>query len=147
MGAVYVGVGHDDNAVVAQLLWLVVFLAETTTKRRQQRDDLLGRNHLVEPGLFDVEHLAAQRQDRLELAVAALLGGTAGGIALDDIKLAKCRIFFLTVGELAGQSDVVEHAFAASHFARLACRFACTGCFNNFAGNDFGVSGFFQKEF
>ena len=45
---------------------------------------LLGRQHLVDAGALDVEDLAAQRQHRLVLAVAALLGGAAGGVALDD---------------------------------------------------------------
>ena len=34
--------------------------------------------HLVEARALDVEDLAAQRQDRLEFAVAALLGRAAG---------------------------------------------------------------------
>ena len=34
--------------------------------------------HLVEARALDVEDLAAQRQHRLEFAVAALLGGAAG---------------------------------------------------------------------
>ena len=34
--------------------------------------------------LLDVEDLAAQRQHRLRVAVAALLGRAAGGVALDD---------------------------------------------------------------
>jgi Tfp pilus assembly PilM family ATPase len=78
----------------------------------------------VEARLLDVEDLAAQRQDRLELAVAALLGGAAGRIALDDVDLAQRRILLLAVGELAGQAHAVEHALAARHLARLARRLA-----------------------
>ena len=39
-----------------------------------------------------VEDLAAQRHDRLELAVARLLGRAAGGIAFDQEQLAALRI-------------------------------------------------------
>ena len=46
------------------------------------------RQHLVEARALDVQDLASQRQDRLVLAVAALLGRAAGGIALDDEELA-----------------------------------------------------------
>ena len=42
--------------------------------------------HPVESGLFDVDDLAAQRQDRLELRVSAALGGAAGRIAFYDIE-------------------------------------------------------------
>jgi hypothetical protein len=38
--------------------------------------------HPVEPRLLDVEDLALERQDRLELAVAALFGRAAGGVAV-----------------------------------------------------------------
>ena len=55
----------------------------------------------VEARLLDVEQLAAQRQDRLEPPVAALLGGAAGRVALDDVELALRRVALLAVGELA----------------------------------------------
>jgi hypothetical protein len=38
--------------------------------------------HLVEARLFHVEDFAFERQDRLVLAIAALLCGTAGRVAL-----------------------------------------------------------------
>ena len=71
--AVDVRVGHDDDAVIAQLVGVVLVLAEAGAERRDQRDDLLRAHELVEARALDVEDLAAQRQDRLELAVAALL--------------------------------------------------------------------------
>ena len=76
--------------------------------------------HLVEARLLDVQDLALQRQDRLRAAIAALLGGAAGGVALDDEDLGQRRILFLAVGELAGQARDIERALAAGHLARLA---------------------------
>ena len=67
---------------------------------------------LVEARLLDVQDLAAQRQDRLEAAVAALLGRAAGRVALDDVELAPRRVALLAVGELAGQRQAVERALA-----------------------------------
>ncbi len=87
------------------------------------RISLAGQQLLV-AGLFHVQDLAAQRQDGLELAVAALLGGAAGGVTLDDVDFAQRRVFFLAVGQLAGQAHAVEHALAARHFAGLAGGFA-----------------------
>ncbi len=119
-----VRVGHDNDAVVAQLFGTVLFLADAAAERGDQRGDLGRAEQLVEARLLDVEDLAFQRQDRLELAVAPLLGGAAGRIALDQVKLAQRRVLLLAVGELAGQPHAVQHALAARHFARLARRLA-----------------------
>ena len=89
--------------------------------------------------LLDVEDLAAQRQDRLELAVAALLGRAAGRVALDDVDLAERRVLLLAVGELAGQAHAVEHALAARHLARLARRLARARRVDDLAADDLGV--------
>ena len=90
VGAVDVGVGHDDDPVVAQLRE-VEALADARPEGDDQRPDVLAREDLVEARLLDVEQLAAQRQDRLEASVAALLGRAAGRVALDDVELAPGR--------------------------------------------------------
>ncbi len=113
--------------------------ADAGAERGDQRGDLLGADQLVEARLLDVEHLAAQRQDRLELAVAPLLGRAAGRIALDDVELGLRRILFLAVGELAGQADAVQHALAARHLARLARGLARTRGLDDLAADDLGV--------
>ena len=67
--------------------------------------------------------LPAQRQDRLEAAVAALLRGAAGRVALDDEELGLLRVGELAVGELARQAAARERALALD-VARLARRLA-----------------------
>src|SRR5690606_41197834 len=57
-------------------------------------------------GRSDVEDLAADRQDRLGLAVARLLGAAARGIALDDEQLGLAIAFARAVGQLAGQAQL-----------------------------------------
>ncbi len=89
--------------------------------------------HLVEARALDVEDLAAQRQHRLEGAVAALLGRAAGGIALDEQDLAFRRVALLAIGELAGQRRDVERALAAGQLARLAGGFARRGGLDHLA--------------
>jgi hypothetical protein len=89
--------------------------------------------------LLDVEDLAAQRQDRLELAVAALLGAAAGGVTLDDVDLAQRRVLLLAVGQLAGQAHAVEHASCARHLARLARGLAGARGLDDLAADDLGV--------
>ncbi len=76
--AVHVGIGHDDDLVVAHLGDVELVGPDARADRRDHRADFLVVEHLVEARLLHVEHLAAQRQDRLELAVAALLGRAAG---------------------------------------------------------------------
>ena len=103
MTAVDIGVGHDDDLVVAQLVGIELVAPDAGAERGDQRADLLAAQHLVEARAFHVQDLAAQRQHGLEFAVAALLGGAAGRVALDDEQFGLGWIAFLTVGELAGQ--------------------------------------------
>ena len=76
--AVDVRIGHDDDAVIAQFLRVVLLLADAAAERRDQRRDLDRGKELVEARALDVQDLALERQDRLELAVAALLRRAAG---------------------------------------------------------------------
>ena len=76
--AVDVGVGHDDDAVVAQLVGVEVVDADATTERRDHRLDFVAAEHLVEAGLLDVQDLALDRQNRLKATIAALLGRATG---------------------------------------------------------------------
>ena len=82
VGTVYVGVRHDDHAVVAQLLDLEIVAADAAPQSRHHRPHFRRRQHLVEARLLHVQDLAAQRQDGLRSPVAALLGGAACRIAL-----------------------------------------------------------------
>ena len=146
VGAVHVGVGHDDDAVVAQLGNIEVVVAGAATgladagaQSGDQRENFVAGEQLLVARFFHVQNLAAQRQDRLELAVATLLGGATGGVALDNVDFAARRVFFLAVRQLAGQAHAVEHTLAACHVARLAGRFTGAGRLDDLADNDLGV--------
>src|SRR5687767_473377 len=89
--AVHVGVRHDDDLVVPRLVELELLL-DARAERGDDRPDLLVREDLVDARLLDVDDLAAQRKDRLELALAPLLRRTAGGVAFDQVGLAEGRI-------------------------------------------------------
>jgi len=91
VASVHVGVRHAHDAVVAQLR-RVKLGAEAAAEGGDHRLDLGVGQHLVHAGLFDVQDLAAQREDRLEVAVAPGLGGAAGGVALDEEDLALGRV-------------------------------------------------------
>ena len=122
--SVHVRVGHDDDAVVAQLGEVEVLDADPAPERRDHRLDLVAPKHLVEARLLDVQDLALDRQDRLELPVASLLGRAAGRLPFDDVDLAEGGIALLAVGQLARQAAAVQCALAADQVAGFARRLA-----------------------
>ena len=128
--AVDVGVGHEDDFAVADLGGVEVVLADAAAQRGNHGADFLVAQHLVVAGLLHVQDLALERQDGLEAAVAALLGGAAGALALDQVEFAAVGIALGAVGQLAGQAAAVERAFAAGQVAGLAGRFAGARRFN-----------------
>ena len=123
VGAVHVGVRHHDHVVVAELRD-VELVENAGADRRDHRLDLGVREHLVDPVALGVDHLPAQRQDRLEGAVAGVLGGAAGRVALDEVELGDLRVADRAVGELAGQRGVLERALAPRQLPRLPRRLA-----------------------
>ncbi len=72
VAAVHVGIGHDDDAAIAQARQVEV-IADAGAQGRDQRLDFVVGQDLVQAGALGVEDLAAQRQDRLEVPVATLL--------------------------------------------------------------------------
>ena len=79
--AVDVGIGEDDDLAVADLA-NVFDVFDVDADGGDERRNLLVLQQFLEPGFLDVEHLAAERENGLKLALAALLGAAAGGIAL-----------------------------------------------------------------
>ena len=117
VGAVHVGVRHDDDLVVAGFVGVeaadgLAALADAGADGGDQGPDFLVGEHLVQAGLLGVDQLAAEGEDGLVAAVAALFGGAAGGVALDDVELGVLRVAFGAVGEFAGQAAAGEGAFA-----------------------------------
>jgi hypothetical protein len=86
MRAVDVGVGHNDDPVVTQRVGIAV-LAAAAAEREDEVGDLGVGADLVVAGAGDVQNFAADRQDRLGLAVARVLGAAAGAVAFDDKQL------------------------------------------------------------
>ena len=86
-------------------------------------------------------------QDGLGAPVAALLGGAAGGFALDQEDLRLGRVLLLAVRELAGQARGVERALAARHLAGLAGRFARAGGVDDLEADGLGVRRALEQEF
>ena len=111
-----VGVGHDDDAVVADLLGVVVLATDPRSKRGDQRRNLLAREHLVEARLLHVQDLPLERQDGLVLPVATLLGRATGALALDEVELRELGVSLLAVGQLSGQRGPIQGPLCAARF-------------------------------
>src|SRR4051812_27060409 len=98
--AVGVGVRQDDDLAVAQLLEIEV-VPEAAADRGHEIRQLLVLEHLGERRALGVQHLAAQREDGLPRAIAALLRRSAGRIAFDDEQLAAFAAGVGAVAQLA----------------------------------------------
>ncbi len=122
--AVDVGVGHQNNFVIAQLAGIEIVLTDARAECGDDGADFFVAEHFVVAGFFDVEDFALERKDRLELAIAAHFRGAAGRFTLDDKQFAAAGIAFLTVRELAGQTAGIHGGFAASQFAGFTGGFA-----------------------
>jgi len=138
--AVEVGVGHQDDLVIAQLGEVEIVAPMPVPSAVHQRCDLFGTQHLVRTREFDIEDLAPQRQHRLEFAVAALLGAAAGGIALADEELGFGGSRSWQSASLPG-SEAMSSAPLRRSFARLSARLAGGGGFHHLADDDLGFGG------
>ena len=119
MRAVNVGIGHDDDLVIAQLVKIDLIL-NAAAKGRDHRTDLRIFKDAVHPCLLYVQDLTAQRQDRLCAGISSLLRTSAGGITLDDIDLAFFRIAGTAVAQFSRQRrNAVQRALSPCQLTRL----------------------------
>ena len=141
VGAVDVGIGHDHDLVVTDLLdverAVLLAIADARADGGDQVLDFLVLQRAVEAGFLDVDQFPAQREDRLRPPVAALLGGAAGGVTFDNIKLGFRGIALRAVGELAGQAAAGQGGLA-DRLARLAGRLPGAGGVERLLDDPFG---------
>src|SRR5690349_1666841 len=87
VAAVGISIGHDNNALIADLLNREI-LVDAGSKRRNKGLDFVVIEHLVEARAFGVEDLATQRQNRLEMAITTLFSGATGRVTFYDVNFA-----------------------------------------------------------
>src|SRR6185437_10595831 len=78
--------------------------------------------HAVGGHFPGVEDLAAQRQDRLEILVAGLLGAAACRVALDQEQFGARQVLADAVGQLAGQGRALGDLLADDQLLGLLAR-------------------------
>src|SRR5437899_1721519 len=108
MRSIDIGVGHDDDFVIAQLRRVEIILTNTCTERGDHSHDFLMREHLVVSRFLDVENLSLDRQDCLSPSISTLLCGTPGRITLNDEYLCTLRGALLAIREFTGKRHAVE---------------------------------------
>ena len=133
VAAVDVGVGHENDFVIAKLAGVEIVLADAGAEGGDDGANFFVAEHFVVAGFFDVENFALEGEDGLKFTVAAHFGGAAGGFTLDDEEFAARGIAFLAIGELAGKAAGIHGGFAAGEFAGFAGGFAGARGFDAFA--------------
>src|SRR5262249_38749628 len=118
---------------------VVVFLADATTQRGNQRNNLLGRQKLVIPSLLNIKHLATQRQNRLELPITSLLSRPTRRVTLNDIDFRLSRILLLTISKLPRQPNTIKHTFPPRHLPSLPRSVTSPRSINNLPANNLRV--------
>ena len=58
VGSINIRVGHDDNAVISQLIRVEFVFADTAAKSRNNGANFGITQHFVEPGTFDIQDLS-----------------------------------------------------------------------------------------
>ena len=138
MASVHVGIGHQDDLVIARaadvervLVLLFVRIlplpSDARPQRHDKRPDFIAGQHLVEPRLFHVQDLALQRKNGLKFPVPSHLRGTACGFALDDEQLAEGRVLLRAVGQFPGERPSVQRALSTDQLLGFPGRVARPG--------------------
>ena len=109
--AVDIGIGHDDDLMIADLADVEGFADPRPDGGDHVADFGVGPDPLF-ARFFDVEDLPTEGKDSLGFAVAAVLRRASCGVPLDDVELADLRIFGRAIGEFAGEGGDVKGGLA-----------------------------------
>ena len=82
MGAVNVGIGHDDDLVIPQF-GLIKFVADSAAKGGNHVFNFVRIENSVQSCFLYIEDLTSKRQDGLSHSVSSLFCTSAGGVTLD----------------------------------------------------------------
>ena len=116
MAAVHVGVGHDDDLVITELLHVEVF-SQASAQSGDDRHELVIAIDLIGTGFLHIQHFPPQRQDGLESGISSLGGGATCGVALHDIDFGQGSVPLVAVPELAGEGGAVQGVLTTDIFS------------------------------
>ncbi len=139
VAAVHIGVGHDDDFLIAEFGGIEV-VADAAAQGLDEDADFFKAQDFVEAGFFDVDDFAFEGEDGLILDVASLGGGATCGIAFDDEEFGVVALT-LAIAEFGGHGAGFEGGFAAGEFAGLAGGLAGLGSDDALQAEFFGIAG------
>ena len=140
-----ISIGHDEDLVVAHFADIKL-VANTGAQRGDNRHQFIVAVDAVGACFFDIQHLAPQRQDGLNVGVSAHLGRAACRIALHDEEFCLGGVFFVAVSQLAGHTVGFQRTLAADQLAGLFGGGAGAGSLGGLLQNCLGNGGVFLKE-
>lgn len=120
MASVIVGIGHDDDLPVVDVLDLEIGVETGADGVDQSRYLLVPEERLLVFYVRRVLRLSAQGKDRLVAGIAPLLGRAAGGVALDDEEFVLLIVLARAGGKLFG--DVAGADLALEQLTFLSPR-------------------------
>ena len=141
MGAVDVGVGHDDDLVVAQLVDVELVAADAGAERGDQRADFLADDSILSKRARSTLRILPRKGStawfsRLRACLAEPPAESPSTMKSSD--LAGSRSW--QSASLPGSDGHIERALAARELAGLAGGFARGGGFDDLADDDLGVA-------
>ena len=116
MRAVDIGVGHDDDALIAQVVAADILRPCRSPAPAPGRRVPGSAAAFRPPALATFRILPRKRQDRLGRAVARLLGAAAGAVAFDQENLGARGRIARAIGQLAGQAQLARRGLARDFF-------------------------------
>ncbi len=118
--AVDIGIGHDDDLVIAKFRDVEVIMNAAA----EGRDHRLNLGVCIDPvltRLLDVQDLAAKGQDGLCCSRSCALCRPACGVSLDEEDLTVLRILVRAVRKLSGKGHGLERGLSSGKISGLAC--------------------------
>ena len=145
MGAVHVGIRHDDDLMIPEFFPVKIFITHTGAQRGDDLFDFFAGQYFVEAGLFHIHDLAAQGQNGLKSPVPSLFGAAAGRIALNQKNFPFRRNLALAFGQFAGHEQVDAGSFLARQFLGPSGCFPRPGGIHRLGENLSGLLGVFLQ--
>ena len=134
MRAVDIGIGHDDDLVVAQFGDIEI-VVDSGSECRNHRFDLGIGINFIETCFLHIQDFSTQRQDRLRCTASCGFCGTARGISLNQEDLTVFRILVGTVCQFSRQGHAIQRGFSSRQVTRFSCGLSGTlgkqGFFDN----------------
>ena len=140
MGAVHIGIGHDDDFVVTKLADIKVFMDTRTERGNHSLDFRIGIN-LVQSCFFHIQNFSSKGKNCLGCTGSCRLGAAARGISFDDVNFAIFRILIGAVSQFSGQRHAFQSRFSSGKLSCLSCRFPCSLRQNGFFADGLGNVG------